>query len=77
MASMHDEAKSGSNPLDHRNPLRTGNFNKIVLWVFLFIIAGIVVGIAIIKFGVGGTPHKSAGNPSTSEISVMLREEAA
>ncbi len=65
---MNDEAKSGADPLDKRNPLRTGNFNKIVLWVFVFMVVAIVIAIAVIKLGIGGVGHRDADAPKTSQV---------
>ena len=65
---MNDETKSGADPLDKRNPLRTGNFNKIVLWMLIFMVAAIVVAIAVIKMGIGGVGHRGSDAPKTSQV---------
>ena len=74
---MNDETRSGADPLDGRNPLRTGNFNKIVLWVFVFIFAVMLLGIAVIKFGIGGARRKGVEGAKTSQVLVRSARVAA
>ena len=62
---MDTDSKNGANPLDRDNPLRTGNFNKIVMYVFLIILVGMLTAIAVIKMNFGGSFHRSPASTAS------------
>ncbi len=47
----HDASdKSGANPLDSQDPIKTKNFNKIILVVFVCMVLALILSIVLIKF---------------------------
>lgn len=62
---MDTNSKNGANPLNSENPLKTGNFNKIVLYVFLFMLVGIFTATAIIKLDFGGSFGRAPSSPAS------------